>query len=92
VAASRTKNHAWYAEAEAMWNAGVGPGDIARHFGVTKNVIIGLGRRRWRKMRVVSGRQPPSTLHTRLDAIHAKFDAVMAELDRNKARHYYAAE
>ena len=91
----------WEAEAEAMWDDGETAKVIALKFGVTKNTVVGLARRRgwtpkestWIGHQRGPGSNKPrsSTLFTRLDAIHAKFDAVMKELNRNKAL-YRAAE
>lgn len=70
----------WHAEAEEMWNAGTAPSEIARHFGVSKNVIAGLGSRRWARLRepLIPLREP-STLFTRLAAIHAKFERLLGK-------------
>jgi hypothetical protein len=50
---------------------------IAERFGVTKNVVIGRATRGQWKRRGPS--RPPSTIFSRLDAIHARMDQVLAE-------------
>src|SRR5262249_54447842 len=54
---------------------------IAERFGLTVNTVIGRARRRgWLSFRPGFERGPaPKTLHDRLDAIHARMDAVLAE-------------
>jgi hypothetical protein len=89
-AGAHSRDYPWFNEAEEMWDAGVSASAIAEKFGVTKNVIIGFrSRRGWLPHNEGGGQ--PSTLFTRLDAVHAKFDRTMAELNRNKSR-YHAAE
>lgn len=52
---------------------------IGKRFGVTKNVIVGQARRRGWKPRAPSPGAEPSNVFIRLDAVHAKLDAVLAE-------------
>ncbi len=54
-----------------MMSTGFSAGQVARHFGVTRNTISGI------KSRFAPPR-PPTTLAQRLDAMHAKMDAVLA--------------
>jgi hypothetical protein len=85
----------WHAEAQRLWNEGLSGGKIAERLGVTKNMVVGHVKRAGLRSHAAINRNgceyKGSTLFTRLDAVHARFDRTMEELNRNKAR-YYAAE
>lgn len=70
-----------HAKAREMWEAGRTAGQIAQRLGVTRNAIIGLANRgKWpphgEAQQWLTGPEP-TTLFERLDALHAKFDAVV---------------
>ena len=48
---------------------------VAQAFGVTKNVIAGV----WARHGEPGTRREPTTLHNRLDALHAQLNRVLAE-------------
>lgn len=67
-------------EAELLWYDGeLSAANIAKKFGVTKNVIIGVAQRgKWKKRR-----GPPvkiTTFAERMDAIDARFAKAMADV------------
>jgi len=59
-------------QALAMIEAGLTSGAVARAFGVTRNVIAGIRARH--------GGTPKTTMDERLDAMHARLDAVLSAL------------
>jgi transposase-like protein len=72
-------------------------GQIALKVGVSRNVIAGIvdrsredyyAERRAKRVAITPPSGPASTTFSRLDALHAKFDAVVAELAANKDRHH----
>ena len=65
-----------------MIKAGIAIKDVAERFAVSRNTVIGV----WARYGNPGTRGPePTTLHTRLDALHAKLDRVLAET-RNVGR------
>lgn len=58
-----------------MLRAGLSQSAVGAHFGVTKNTIAGI----WRCRGNGEARGPePTTMSDRLDALHARMDAVLA--------------
>jgi hypothetical protein len=58
-----------------MLKAGAPQKQVATHYRVTKNTVAGV----WYRHGSPGTRREPTTLHTRLDALHAKLDRVLAE-------------
>lgn len=75
----------WEDEARRMWGEGVPASEIAARFGVTKNVFMGLARRRgWSTPRSGTGgwgcleQAEPRTLFDRLQVYHDEMDRLVA--------------
>ena len=66
-----------------LWEDGeVTAADIGRKFGLSKSAVIGLAQRRGWHPRGTDRLVSTTTTMSRLDAIHAKFDAVAAAATR----------
>ena len=69
------------AQMRALWEGSpeLSAKAIGERFGVSKMVVIGQAQRRqWKPRRESPGAEPKSKIFTRLDALHARMDAVLA--------------
>lgn len=75
------------AEAEALYAAGVPAKAVGERFGVSRCVILGIAHRQgWISGALPRYRPAPRrTLHDRLDALHARMDALLAECAKVKS-------
>lgn len=75
------------AEAERLWEEGeLRVAQIADRFGVTKNTIIGLSKRRGWSPRQAPV-EPRSTTESRLQELHRRMDSVLEESRRVLTEH-----
>lgn len=68
----------WEAEAERLLAAGLSMSQVGARFGVSKSVIKGVAARRGWETSPPTHEAPIRTTADRLDALHAKMDAVVA--------------
>lgn len=69
----------WEAEAERLLAAGISMSQVGARFGVSKSVIKGVASRRGWETSPPTHEAPIRTTADRLDALHARLDAVLAE-------------
>lgn len=80
VEAQLTEAQLW--QMRGLWDGGETAAGIAKRFGISDKTVRQLAERaEWlsRPTRAELGSPPPTTLHQRLAAIHARMDAVLAE-------------
>ena len=65
-------------EIQDMWEDGFSATEIGKHYGVTKNSVMGLITRKGWTKNPGSRLEVVLTLHDRMNALHAKMDAFLA--------------